>query len=402
MKYFIPVTVSITASSIAEGTDQTGATIPPWVNTSGYIQGTSVSHNKRISRAFTNIPALATYTWNDPSSAVAPVCTRLSDGVSITPVTAVPCVLNTTVIYIQVSYKDTASVVTGRYFKYTGASGNVDFTAINPSAMTNWTEVLGYRYLAAEPIEGNTLYWEDLGATNRNRATDKAYNSQSVRLSTESEYWEFKLSNAEEVVLFNIQAQSARIVAYTTSISTPFYDNTISSLLDTTGIVNWRTLSQYTHKYTKGAKWTLPFYSGEVTIRIYLMHATAGTVALGEILAGRNSYVGATLDGVPIQLKSSGVITELTNGDIVFADEGNITKVYTLLDFVVKFESSSLDFLMDRASEMINRRIVLFAENSDIQSISSLTVYGFIRDASPTYNSNSTKSDIKIQVQRLK
>ena len=402
MKYFIPITVSITASSIAEGTDQTGATIPAWVNTSGYIQGTSVSHNKRISRAFTNIPALATYTWNDPSSAITPVCTRLSDGVSITPVTTVPCVANTTIVYILDSYKDLTNVVKGRYFKFIGTTGNIDFTAIDPTSHATWEEVNGYRYLTAEPMEGNTLYWEDLGATNRNRCTDKAYNSQSIGLTTTSEYWEFKLTNAEEVVLFNIQAQSARIVAYTTSISTPFYDNTVSSLLDTTGIVNWRTLSQYVPKYTKGVKWNLPFYSGEVTIRIYLLNNTAATVALGEILAGRKSYVGATLDGVPIQVKSSGVITELPNGNIVFADEGNITKVYTLLDFVVKFESTNLDILMDRASEMINRRIVLLAENSDIETLPTLTVYGFIRDASPTYTSNNTMSNIKIQVQRLK
>lgn len=401
MKYFIPATVIITDSSIAEGTDQTGTAIPAWVNTSGYIQGTEVSHNKRISRAFTNIPALATYTWNDPSAAVTPVCTRLTDGVIVTA-TAVPCIANTTIVYIQDSYKDTTSVVIGKYFKYIGITGDVNFTTINPTSHASWEEVLGYRYLVAEPSDSNTLYWEDLGATNRNRATDKAYNSQSIGLTTTSEYWEFKLTNAEEVVLFNIRAQSARIVAYTTSISTPFYDNTVSSLLDTSEIVNWRTLSQYIPKYTKGTKWTLPFYSGEVNIRIYLMNATAGTVALGEILAGRKSYVGATLDGVPIQVKSAGVITELPNGDIVFADEGDITKVYTLLDFVVKFESTSLDFLMDRASEMINRRIVLFAENSDIETTATLTVYGFIRDASPTYNSNNTKSDIKIQVQRLK
>lgn len=400
MKYFIPVTVSITASSIAEGTDQTGATIPAWVNTSGYIQGTSVSHNKRISRAFTNIPALATYTWNDPSASVTAICTKLSDGTTVM-ITAVPCVANTTIVYILDSYKDLTNVVKGRYFKFIGTTGNIDFTAIDPTSHATWEEVNGYRYLTAEPMEGNTLYWEDLGATNRNRCTDKAYNSQSIGLTTTSEYWEFKLSNAEEVVLFNIQAQSARIVAYTTSISTPFYDNTVSSLLDTTGIVNWRTLSQYIPKYTKGTKWTLPFYSAEVTIRIYLLNDTAGTVALGEILAGRKSYVGATLDGVPIQVKSSGVITELPNGDIVFADEGNITKVYTLLDFVVKFESTNLDILMDRASEMINRRIVLLAENSDIETLTTLTVYGFIRDASPAYTSNNTMSDIKIQVQRL-
>ncbi len=401
MKYFIPNTIVITASSIAEGTDQSGTAIPAWVNTAGYIQGTSVSHNKRISRAFTNIPALATYSWNDPSSAITAVCTRLSDSVVMTS-TAVPCVANVTTVYIQAAYKDTTSVVIGKYFLFIGTTGNVDFTTINPTSHASWSEVLGYRYPLAEPIEGNTLYWEDLGATNRNRAVDKAYNSQSIGLTTTSEYWEFKLSNSEEVVLFNIRAQSARIVAYTTSISTPFYDNTVSSLLDTTSIVDWRTLSQYVAKYTKGTKWTLPFYSGEVTIRIYLMNATAGTVALGEILAGRKSYVGATLDGVPIQVKSSCVITELPNGDIVFADEGNITKVYTLLDFVVKFESTNLDFLMDRASEMINRRIVLFAENGDIETLTTLTVYGFIRDASPAYNSNNTKSDIKIQVQRLK
>jgi len=402
MKYFIPLDVTITNSSIPEGTDQAGVAIPTWVKTSGYIQGTLVSYNKRISRAFTNIPALATYTWNDPSAAITPVCTRLSDGNIMVPVTAVPCIANTTIVYIQASHKDTTNVVVGQYFKYIGTTGNIDFTAIDPTSHASWTVVLGYRYLTTEPIEGNTVYWEDLGATNRNRCSDKAYNSQSVGLTTTSEWWEFKLRNAEEVVLFNIAAQSARIIAYTTDIGTPFYDNTTGSLMDLSEIVNWRTLSQYIPKFTKGARWTLPFYSGEVTIRIYLLNATAGSVYLGEILPGRKAYVGGTLASVPIQVKSSGVLTELPNGNIVFADEGDITKVYTLFDFVVKFDSMALDILIDKCSEMINRRIVVFAENTETINMTSLNIYGFIRDASPTYESSNTTSDVKIQVQRLK
>ena len=118
MKYFIPATVTITDSSIAEGTDQAGTAIPAWVNTAGYIQGTEVSHNKRISRAFTNIPALATYTWNDPSASVTPVCTRLSDGVTVIPPTAVPCVKDVTVVYVTDEYKDTTKAATGKYFQY--------------------------------------------------------------------------------------------------------------------------------------------------------------------------------------------------------------------------------------------------------------------------------------------
>jgi len=402
MKYFIPLDVTITNSSIPEGTDQTGTAIPTWVKTSGYIQGTLVSYNKRISRAFTNIPALATYSWNDPSALVTAICTRLSDGASITPTTAVPCVKDQTVVYIIASHRDPTGATSGRYWLYTGTTGNVNFNTVDPTIPANFTEVIGYRYLINEPTTGNTVYWEDLGSTNRNRCADKAYNSQSVGLATTSEWWEFKLRNAEEVVLFNIAANSARIIAYTTDINTPFYDNTTGTLMDLSEIVNWRTLSQYIPKYTKGARWTLPFYVGEVTIRIYLLNPIAGSVYLGEILPGRKSYVGGTLAGVPIQVKSSGVLTELSNGDIVFADEGDITKVYTLFDFVVKFDSMALDLLIDRCSEMINRRIVVFAENTDTVTMRSLNIYGFIRDASPTYESGNTTSDVKIQVQRLK
>lgn len=402
MKYFIPLDVTITDSSLPEGTDQAGIVIPAWVNTAGYIQGASVSHNKRISRAFTNIPALATYSWNDPSALVTPICTRLSDGSVMIPPTAVPCIANTTIVYIQASHEDTTNAVVGQYFKYIGTTGNVNFTTIDPTSHASWSVVLGYRYLINEPIEGNTLYWEDLGVTNRNRCTDKAYNSQSLGLATTSEWWEFKLRNAEEVVLFNTAAHSARIVAYTTDINTPFYDNTSGTLMDLSEVVNWRTLSQYTPKFTKGVKWTLPFYSGEVTIRVYLLNPTAEVVYLGEILPGRKSYVGGTLASVPIQVKSSGTLTELPNGNIVFSDEGDVTKVYTLFDFVVKFDSILLDALIDKCSEMINRRIVVFAENTDEVSMRSLNIYGFIRDASPTYAAGNTTSDVKIQVQRLK
>ena len=400
MKYFIPNVVSITDSSINEGTDQSGNTLLAWVNTNGYLIGNQVYHNQRISQAFVNIPALATYSWNNPSASISPLCTKLSDGSTVTP-TAVPCVQNVTVVYIISERKDLTEVITSKYWLYTGTTGNVDFTAFNPSSFTGWTLVLGYRYDPAEPTLGNTIYWKDLGATNRNKCVDKAYNSQSLVSSSSSEWWEFQLTNSEEVSLFNIAAQSARCIAYTTSISTPFYDSTISNLLDTTRVVNWRTYSQYVAKYVKGVSWTLPFYSGTITVRIYLMNTNPGLIALGEILPGRKTLVGVTMDGVPIQVKSSGVITTLTNGDIIFSSEGDVTQVYTLFDFVVKFNSPDLDTIIDLCSEMINRRIVVFAENSDIITKQSLKIYGFIRDASPTYTENNTLSDIKIQVQRF-
>lgn len=402
MNYFIPKQLSITNSSIPEHTDDSGTVYPVHSKTSSYVKDTTISYKGSLFKSFQNIYPLATYSWNDIAMNITPTVIRLSDNVTITP-TSVPCVANITVVYIQDTWKTGYETVKGFYFKYTGTTGNVDFTTINPSSPSNFTKIENYRHEDLLPTVGkNTLYWEYLGRTNRWKVTDLAYNSQAIVENTTEVWWEAVVKHPQKVTAFNIQAKSAKITIYTTDINTPIYENTISSLLDTSSIINWRTLSLYEARYTKNASWNIPFLSGEFTVRVTLFSDTPMTIKAGEILAGDKKQLGMTLDGVPMQIKSSGKITELENGDVVLEDEGDITKVYLIYNFSITYDTNTHDSIVDKCTEFINRRIVVEAEDSDNPIYRSLVFYGFVRESSPTLTTNSTQSKIEIQAQRFK
>lgn len=403
MKYFIPKDLVVSDSSIAEHTDENGVVYPAWAKADAREKGSIVSHSGGLFEAFTNIYPMATYIWNDVADGVTPIVTRVSDGVLMTP-TAVPCVLDETVVYVQDTWKQGRENSVGKYFIYIGVTGNVDFTTIDPADPSlKFDPINNFRHEPFEPLLGqNTVYWRYIGRTNRNKVTDKSYNSQSVVESTTEVWWEFEILNPDKITMFNLQAPKAKIIVYTTDILTPLYENTIDSLLDTTSIINWRTLSRYRSLYTKNASWKLPFITGQVTVRIVLSSDNVTTIKAGEILAGEEVQLALTLDGVPTQIKSSGKIEELENGDIILRDEGDITKIYLIYSFTLLYDTITHDKIVDKCSNLINRRIVIEAEDSDSPIYRSLVFYGFVREASPTLVSNSTKSEIKISAQRFK
>jgi len=404
MRFYTPDDIVITDSSIAQHTDIEGNTHDVWDKLLEYPKDKTISHNGELHKSRTNIYPLATYSWNDASNTATAIVIKLADG-SLEDPELVPCVKDETVVYVVDTWKDTASPqeAVGRYFLFIGTTGDIDFTTIDPSSPANFELIINYRSTYQEPIASkNSIYWEYLGATNRNKVTDKSYNSQSIALNSTEAWWEFEIDNPDKVTLFNTEAITAKIVVYTTDINDPIYENTTDTLLDVSSIIDWATLVRYRNIYTKNADWTIPFISGTYKVRVYLLSPTPADLKLGEILTGQTEDFGLTVDGVPIEVKSSGKIIEKDNGDVVFEDEGDITKVYTQFNFNVVFDSSILDSILDKCSALINRRIVVLAENTDDPKYRSLILYGFSRTASPTFKSNSTKSHIKLQIQRFK
>jgi len=404
MKFYIPEDITITASSIAQHTDASETVHDVWSKTEEYPEDKTTSHNGELFKSYTNIYPLATYSWNDPSNTSTAIVIKLADGTLETP-TAVPCVADETVVYVVDSWKDTASPqeVVGKYFLFIGTTGDIDFTTVDPSSPANFELIINYRHGYQEPEEGkNSIYWEYLGATNRNKVVDKSYNSQSVALNTTEAWWEFEVTDPDKVTLFNVEAITAKIIIYTTDIEEPFYENTTGTLLDLSTVVNWRTLVRYRNIYTKNADWTIPFTSGTFKVRIYLQAPTSQDLKLGEILVGQTVDFGLTLAKVPIQVKSKGKIIERDNGDVIFEDEGDISKIFTIFDFNVKFDSATIDSTLDKCTTLINRRVVVFGENTDDEKYRSFIVYGFARDTSPDFEDDKTKSGLKLQIQRFR
>jgi hypothetical protein len=391
MKHFAPLDITLTDSSIAEDEGING-TIYPFVLIEAYDEGVQRYYGTRLWEARADINPLANFEWKDIDPLDSYATNLHTQTVEADP-SAVSVIVGTKV------YEHS----TKKYYSSL-AIATVDFTAgdlANPAKFTDLGTTASYRYLYKIPEE-NSIYWKDLGATNRNKCVDKAVNSQSEQTGTEM-WFEFEVKNIDKVILFNLDAKSSTIILYDplVGIGSPVYEDTKDDLLNTTSIINWRTLSQYEPILISNVDWTLPFFSGTLTVRIILENTVSSLLKLGEILVGQNQQLGLTLDGVPITIKSSGKITQQENGDIVFEDEGDITKVYRVFNFVVLFDSVALDTTLDQCDAMINKRIVVFGENTDEEQYRSLIVYGFSRDASPAFKSNATKSDIKFQVQRL-
>lgn len=386
MKHFLPIDIEITDSNIAvsEGTD---GTIYPHNHTETYFEGVKRYQDTRLYEARVNILPLAKYSWNsvDPNDLIT---TNLLTQ-TVVDSTAVPIAIDDIVYHIA-----------EKQFYKSKQSRTVNFTTeVHDVANWNKEEAGIHRHEYLYPAD-SPLYWKDIGATNRNKCADKAINSQSIKNGTEM-WFEFEAKNIDKVALFNLIAESATITVYTQDINNPIYEDTKSNILDTSLIVNWRTLSQYETIYVKNIDWTIPFFVGTVTVRVALGSTATSDIFLGEILAGQTEEVGMTTDGLPISIKSAGKITQQDNGDIVFEDEGDETKIYEIFNFNVLFESIGLDVTLTRCGNMINNRIVVFGENTDEAKYRSLVVYGFSRDASPDFKSNSSHSNIKLQVQRF-
>ena len=403
MKYFIPKDITISDSSIPENSDSDGVIYPSWIN-GGYFKGSKVAHLGCLYEAQTNIYPLATYEWNDISKTITSEITRFVDGVTVDP-TVVPCVKDETVVYIKDTWKIGGDDVIDKFFMYIGNTGDVDFTIIKPdNYMTQFRLVKNYSVSIFEPRYAETsLYWRYIGRTNRNKCADKAYNSQSVANAQNEAWWEFYAFTPDRISLFNIAAQRAKVTIYTDDINTPVYEKELDNLLDTSSIINWRTLVRFREIYKNTVSWDIPFLTGGYKVRVTLMGkgGTPMDLKLGEILYGEKGDLGLTLDTVPIQLKSSGKITEKENGEIILDSEGDVSKIFAIYNLTLVYNSYDQDVIMKKCSDIINRRIVITAEDIKEENFRSLTVYGFIRDTSPTLVTSDGKSKIQIQLQRF-
>lgn len=387
MKNFVPVAINITDSNIAENEGIDG-TIYPYSLEEGYLKGVQRYYGTRLYETYTNINPLAHYLFIDVDP-LSKYTTNLHTKTKEADSSSVAVVSGVTVVYVQSLSK---------YFK-ASVTTNVNFLTEDWTAPVNFTDLgadANYRYEYFEPQE-NSIYWKDLRSTNRNRCTDKALNAQSIKNDTEM-WFEFESKNMDKVVLLNLEAESAKITVYTTDINNPIHEETVNDLVDTSSIVDWRTFSQFAPLFYKNVDFTLPFIVGDVKIRVSLNSEVPRDLKLGEVLHGQSEDFALTLDGIPITVKSSADITEKENGEIIFEDEDSILTTFKRFNFDLIFDSKTLDATLKRCENMIGRRVVIYGENTDEPKYSSLIIYGLAVDASPTFKSGYTKSDIQLQV----
>jgi len=370
MEYGVPITPdSITA-------DFTDTVVTAFDNLALVLEGETRRYNYHDYTAYTNIYSLATYSWNDADIDTDSETIRLSDKVVIDS-TSVPCVKDETVVYVIDSYLDTATPqqAVGKYFKYTGTTGNVDFTAINPASPANFDEVINYRYEDIYPDE-NSLYWQDLGAINSRRLVDGIVANATTAPSGNSMAFTFILSTSSNAIaFFNLDCSDINVTEYRWNSATMDYDievfNEDFELKSLAGIVDsytWHTSPVELLKDRLLVR--IPIWSR--TKIVITFNNSIRPPSVGEIVFSRVLSIGETLDGVPGKRRNFDKTTVTSDGYKIRTVNQNIVDKIT---YQVIISTNLIDTTIQTIGELLGDNLLIIGDETGTFTV--LLNYGY-------------------------
>jgi hypothetical protein len=370
MEYGVPIVPDSITASFAD------TVVTAFDNTALVLQGETRRYNFHDYTAFTNIYQLATYSWNDADIAEVGETIRLSDKVVIDS-TVVPCVQNETIIYVIDSYKDTAvpQEAVGKYFKYTGTTGNVDFTGIDPSNPSNFSEVINYRFEDIYP-DVSPLFWDDLGAINSRRLMDGIVANPSLAPSGTSMVFTFILSTSSNAIaFFNLDCSDINVTEYRWNSATMDYDievfNEDYDLKSLAGIVDsytWHTSPVELLKDRLLVR--IPIWSKTKTVITF--NNSLRPPSVGEVIFARALSIGKTLDGVPGKRRNFDKTTVTSNGYKVRTENPNIVDKIT---YKVIISTNLIDTTIQTIGELLGDNLLIIGDETGTFTV--LLNYGY-------------------------
>jgi len=352
-------------------------------------------------KALTNIYELATYSWNNISSTIDGVTTKLDDK-TIVDSTAVPCIQNVTTIYVIDSYKDIADPqdAVGKFFLYTGTNQDVDFTTIDPNNPSNFDIVINYRFEDIFPDE-NSLFWEDLGAINSRRLIDRIIKNPTIAPSGNEMTYEFIYTTSTNVVaFFDINCSSIEISRYRYNSVSELYDIevmplTVFELKSVEGIID-----SYTWHLTELAGnldrllVRLPIWSNTKTIVTFKNTVSAPEV--GEAIFGRAISLGTTLDE-PTGTRKSFSKTKLTaDGKRIVSKSSSIIDKIT---YRVIIPTTQVDSKIKTIGELLEENLLIIGDESG--RFTTLTSFGYASELPFKVKSNSNMNEYGLTINTL-
>lgn len=370
--------------------DFTDDTIADFDNVEAVAVGLRRKYEDVEYESFTNIYALAFYSWNEYDENSIGITTRLSDKVDITS-TAVPCIQNETIVYVEDSYKDTASPqeAVGKYFKYTGTTGNVDFTTVDVSNPANFTEVINYRYFDAIPDE-ESIYWKTIETLNTYRLIDGKIYTKTVSPDSVMVYDFYFTTYINAIAIFNMSCEEINITVNAWEDGTSDYTNEVfnetTNLLDLTGIT-----SSYAWHYTPLEKYKnrllarIPIYP-KVKITITFTN-TATNPEVGEVIFARTESSGITLDKPTGVKKNFDITTVDKNGNRTVEKSNRIIDTIT---YRVIIPTNSIDGMIHKWGELINENLLIIGDETGAFTV--LINYAYIKDIPYEISSNSEQN----------
>jgi len=347
-----------------------------------------------IYQAYKNIYPLATYSWNDIANGVTPSVLRLSDNVTINP-TSVPCTKDVTVVYVQDTWKTGAENVVGKYYLYTGTTGNADFTTIDPSSPANFTPILNYRHFDVTPSSGS-LYWYVVETINSKKHLDDTIYSQTILDTTGTITNTYTIDTMiDTILLFNVKLEEIAVTVKDTldNILVPRYT---LDLRDYQGIMTpyawFFTPVEGTLKENAFTKIN-PYSSIKVTIE-YTNNLVPPRI--GETIFTRMVDIGVTANAPQgrkrkfdtININDAGIKTKVTRDALI--DE---------ITYTVYIATERNDSVITQISKLINENIVIIGDESG--KYANAIHYGWISEHPYELDTNSTQNKYSMKITTL-
>jgi hypothetical protein len=236
--------------------------------------------------------------------------------------------------------------------------------------------------------EADSVWWLEIGSTNRHQYDDEHINTQvaapdSITMTVTAP------GRADVLTLFNISASSVTVTA-TDATDGVVYSST-TSLTATSGIDNW-----YAYFFTPIERQTnlmlegIPPYSG-LDITVVLTDA-AETVLLGELVAGLSKNLGSTQEKPRIGTDDFSIKSQNAFGDTVLLERAYNDRG----EFELLSDSWNVNETRRFLSEIRATPVVFLTENP----YETYAFYGFVKtwDVFPAAHS---KSFLSISVRGL-
>lgn len=375
-------------------TNVTDPVVATFDNSSYVMKDSLVKYGDVIYKAATNIYPLATYSWNDIANGATPEVKRLSDGVIITP-TSVPCTKDVTVVYVQDTWKTGRENVVGKYYLYTGTTGNVNFTTIDPSSPANFSVISNYRHLDVTP-SNNSLYWYVVETINSKKHLDDTIYSQTVLDTPGTIVNTYTIDTMIDTILFfNVKLEDIAITIKDAlgNILVPRYT---LDLRDYQGIMTpyawFFTPVEGTFKENAFTKIN-PYSSVKVTIE-YTNDSVPPRI--GETIFTRMVDIGVTANAPQgrkrkfdsISISDAGIKTKVTRDALV--DE---------ITYTVYIDTARNDSVITQISKLINENIVIIGDESG--KLSNAIHYGWLSEHPYELDTNSTQNKYSMKITTL-
>lgn len=229
-------------------------------------------------------------------------------------------------------------------------------------------------------------YWLRLGATNRWKSFDRLISDQVSRAGTITYSIRPDLL-ADAVAFFGLNASSIRVRA-TDPVDGVIYDQTRAIIDNTSVFDGWSYCFEPITFESQEIFTGVPVYTG-VTLDITL--SSGGTTRVGQIVVGRDQYLGETLVDTSIGIEDFSIKDRDDFGNAIIVERAYAQTA----NFRFSFPSSDARRLRGILARLRATPAVYYAGDGTSQF--GTTIYGFFRDFSVPITTNVSFANLEVE-----